>query len=265
MDRSPRTVSSPRKFPAASNAETPSFFMAFMATSLEVMRTNMAFMAVPASAPLVPLLARIPRAVERSVKSTPAVRAAPPHPINASISISAVVLALLLVCTARSKYPAISSTPRPRADILSVTRSLHRARSICVASDSRRTGSSPAMDRCVSQPARAMYPSASAASVAVLVVFAPISRAAASSALYCSSLAPAMADVLSMACSKSAYVEREVVATAAAAVAAAAKAVVATFPAALALFPNAERSFSASRQAFFMELSYLPAIFTASS
>ena len=53
--------------------------------------------------------------------------------------------------------------------------------------------------------------------------------------------------------------------TAAAAAAAAAKAVVATFPAALALFPNAERSFSASRQAFFMELSYLPAIFTASS
>ena len=66
--------------------------MAFMATSLEVRRLIMAFIAVPASAPLVPLLARTPRAVDRSPMSTPAVLAAPPQPMKASISISAVVL-----------------------------------------------------------------------------------------------------------------------------------------------------------------------------
>ena len=67
--------------------------MALMATSLLVIRMMMEFRAVPASAPLVPLLARTPRAVDRSPMSTPAVFAAPPHPINASISASAVLLA----------------------------------------------------------------------------------------------------------------------------------------------------------------------------
>ena len=68
-----------------------------------VMRDNMEFSAVPASDPFVPLLARTPRAVDRSPMSTPAVFAAPPHPMNASSRLSAVVLLARWAWTARSR------------------------------------------------------------------------------------------------------------------------------------------------------------------
>ena len=68
-----------------------------------------------------------------------------------------------------------------------------------VASDKRRTGSRAAIEVFTSQPARAIYPRASLASVAVLVVFFPISRAAASSFAYSSLVAPAVAAVFAIA------------------------------------------------------------------
>nr|UVY43711.1 MAG: hypothetical protein [Bacteriophage sp.] len=87
-----------------------------------------------------------------------------------------------------------------------MTRSEHVARSICVASESRRTGSREAIEVSTSHPASAIYPSASEASVAVFVVFFPISSAAFSSFFICSSFAPAIADVFAIAWLKSEYV-----------------------------------------------------------
>ena len=94
----------------------------------------------------------------------------------------------------------------PSALILSVTRSEHLARSSPVASESRRTGSRLAIDVFTSHPARLIYPRASAHSSAVLLVAFPISRAACLKASYSSPVAPAMADVFAIACSKPWYV-----------------------------------------------------------
>ena len=95
------------------------------------------------------------------------------------------------------------ASPTPRALILSVTRSDALARSRLVASERRRIGISPSVLFFTSQPARAIYPRASAASVAVFVVAAPAALAAASIWAYSSLLARAVTADASIAFSKS--------------------------------------------------------------
>ena len=83
----------------------------------------------------------------------------------------------------------------------SVTKSEQVAKSICVASDNRNTGSRAVIESSTLHPASAIYPSASDASVAVLVVAFPISRAASSNRSKSVSDALAIAAVFAMACS----------------------------------------------------------------
>ena len=137
----------PMNFPFESNALIPSFSIITPACPAPVVRLAMiAFRAVPPSAPLIPRFASTPKAVEVSSIGTFKPLIVPPTPIIASMSCWAVWLDLLLALQRTSKYPGNSATLTPAALMESVTRSEHCAKSICVASDSFRTGMSASVD-----------------------------------------------------------------------------------------------------------------------
>ena len=194
----------PMNFPSESNADIPRDFIISPACPVPVVRFAMiAFNAFPASLPLIPLFARTPRAVADSVSGTFRFVITPPTPKYASINCSAVWFDLLFAFAQISRYPARLSTLTPQADILSVTRSDVRARSSPVASDSRRTLGNAEIESFTDHPASAMYSRAAELSVAVFDVVLPHSIAAASSFLYSSSVAPAVAAVEDICASNS--------------------------------------------------------------
>ena len=148
----------------------------------------------------------------------------------------------------------------------SVTRSDVLARSMPDASESRRTEGSADIEVSTSHPASDIYSNACADSVAVLEVVRPISMAAASSFLYSSAVAFAVAAVDDIAASNSFPVFTLYAPTAAIAVPAAAMVATVAFtasPAPFPIMPRSDRPLCALFSALLKLPSSCPAIFIA--
>ena len=110
---------------------------------------------VPPSAPLMPLLARMPRAVFSSAVPPFTVFAVAPMVRIPSPSCATDVLVVEAVFAIWSTIVPASSTPMPRADMASVTMSDAAARSMPPAAARFKTVGSVSHICCVSYPARA--------------------------------------------------------------------------------------------------------------
>ena len=136
-----------RKFPSASNALTPRSFISFDALSVGALKERiMLRSAVPPSAPLIPLSARMPRAVFSSLVPPERFFAVPPTVRIALPSWAMDVLLLLDAIAIMSINSALPSMERPKADCASVTMSDAEARSMLPAAARLRIPGRAAMD-----------------------------------------------------------------------------------------------------------------------
>ena len=129
--RSPKISLSERMLPCASNTDTPSASSASAAVSVGAESDKITLRsAVPPSAPLTPLSAKMPSAVESSVVPPARFLAVPPTVKIASPSCATLVLDLDDAIAILSTSCALSSIVRPNADCASVTISDAYARSM---------------------------------------------------------------------------------------------------------------------------------------
>ena len=158
--------------------------------------------AVPAIDPLTPLLAIRPMATATSSMLYPRAPATDADILNVSPMIATLVLELVAAAASTSEKWAVSFAVRPNALRLSVTMSDTIARSSPDAAASCNTPSMPCNISVASHPAIAMYPMASALSLAVNLVVAPSSLASADNAAISSALAWDSAFTVDIASSK---------------------------------------------------------------
>ena len=178
-------------------------------------RLNMELRAVPAMVPLMPLFAMRPVARATDSMSYPRAPAMEPTYLNVSPMPETVVFALLDAAARTSAKCVAFATPfsvkpladRPKAVMASVTMSETVARSSPDAAAKFITPDNDVSMSSVFQPAIAIYVRPWAASSAVNLVVAPISRARLVSAVKSSPVAPLMACTLDMVLSNPPNVE----------------------------------------------------------
>ena len=138
--RSPSTSLRERIFPSESYTSTPSCSMQAAALSVGFCRDRMTLRkCVPPSAPLMPLLARMPRAVFNSAVPPLTLLAVAPIVRMASPSWATEVFVVEEVLAIWSTIVVASSVPMPKADMASVTMSEAEARSMPPAAARLRT------------------------------------------------------------------------------------------------------------------------------
>ena len=186
-----------RIFPSASYTATLVSPMATAPFSADFCKSlNMEFNAVPAVLPLIPLFANIPKTAEVSSRLFPADDAAGPAIRSASDNCSTFVFDLACAAANTSDACEAFSASIPNIDIISVTISDAVAKSSCPAVAKFKTDGKAEVICSTSQPAKAIYPKASADSEALYLVVAPISRATALSVSISSAVAPEIACTL---------------------------------------------------------------------
>ena len=120
-----------RILPSPSNTDNPRLSMALAAVLVGAVSERITFRrAVPPSAPLIPLSARIPSTVFISVTPPARFFAVPPTVRIASPSCATLVLDFCAVTASLSEKSAICDVSSPRADMASVTMSEAAASSI---------------------------------------------------------------------------------------------------------------------------------------